>query len=93
MNHAEKGITPPLTCWTSQSRRSMPAPSWPRPFLTPGRPRSYVITLASARTSATRAARTAKFRSRIMDGKGDGAVNGSVQLRRTVRSYRRALAS
>jgi uncharacterized protein YdeI (YjbR/CyaY-like superfamily) len=38
--------------------------------LTPGRQRSYVIALSSAKTSATRASRIAKFRSKIMAGKG-----------------------
>ncbi len=38
--------------------------------LTPGRQRSYVIALASAKASATRMARIAKFRSHILAGKG-----------------------
>lgn len=38
--------------------------------LTPGRQRSYAIALSSAKTSATRAARMARFRSRIIAGKG-----------------------
>jgi uncharacterized protein YdeI (YjbR/CyaY-like superfamily) len=38
--------------------------------LTPGRRRSYVVALGSAKTSATRAARIAKFRERIIAGKG-----------------------
>lgn len=38
--------------------------------LTPGRQRSYVIALASARTDATRMARIARFRDRILAGKG-----------------------
>ncbi len=38
--------------------------------LTPGRQRSYVIALSSAKTSATRAARVEKFRERIIQGKG-----------------------
>ncbi len=38
--------------------------------LTPGRQRSYVIHLASAKTSATRIARIAKVRGRILAGKG-----------------------
>ncbi|MBS0474773.1 MAG: YdeI/OmpD-associated family protein [Proteobacteria bacterium] len=38
--------------------------------LTPGRQRSYVIALASAKASATRAARIARFRDRILAGKG-----------------------
>ena len=38
--------------------------------LTPGRQRSYVINLASAKTAATRTSRIAKFRGRILAGKG-----------------------
>ncbi|HVG49379.1 MAG TPA: YdeI/OmpD-associated family protein [Rubellimicrobium sp.] len=38
--------------------------------LTPGRQRSYAIALSSAKASATRAARIAKFRGRILAGKG-----------------------
>lgn len=38
--------------------------------LTPGRQKSYVIALASAKASATRVARVAKFRGKILQGKG-----------------------
>jgi uncharacterized protein YdeI (YjbR/CyaY-like superfamily) len=38
--------------------------------LTPGRQRSYAIALSSAKTSATRVARIARFRERILAGKG-----------------------
>lgn len=38
--------------------------------LTPGRQKSYVIALASAKASATRVARITKFRGKIMQGKG-----------------------
>lgn len=38
--------------------------------LTPGRQRSYVINLTSAKTAATRMSRIAKFRSKILSGKG-----------------------
>ncbi len=38
--------------------------------LTPGRRRSYVINLNSARTVATRISRIEKFRSKILTGKG-----------------------
>lgn len=38
--------------------------------LTPGRQRSYVINLASAKTSATKVTRITKFRNRILAGKG-----------------------
>lgn len=38
--------------------------------LTPGRQRSYVINLNGAKAAATRISRIAKFRGRILDGKG-----------------------
>jgi uncharacterized protein YdeI (YjbR/CyaY-like superfamily) len=38
--------------------------------LTPGRQRSYVIALGSAKTAATRVARITKFRAKILAGKG-----------------------
>lgn len=38
--------------------------------LTPGRQRSYVILLGSAKTTATRTARVVKYRSHILAGKG-----------------------
>ncbi|NAZ37467.1 YdeI family protein [Rubellimicrobium sp. CFH 75288] len=38
--------------------------------LTPGRQRSYAVALSSARTAATRIARIARFRDRILAGKG-----------------------
>jgi uncharacterized protein YdeI (YjbR/CyaY-like superfamily) len=38
--------------------------------LTPGRQKSYVINLGSAKTTATRSARIVKFRDRILAGKG-----------------------
>jgi uncharacterized protein YdeI (YjbR/CyaY-like superfamily) len=38
--------------------------------LTPGRQRSYVIALSSAKTAATRVARVGKFRGKVMLGKG-----------------------
>ncbi len=38
--------------------------------LTPGRQKSYVIALASAKTTATRVARIGKFRDKIIAGKG-----------------------
>ncbi|MEZ5998198.1 MAG: YdeI/OmpD-associated family protein [Hyphomonas sp.] len=38
--------------------------------LTPGRQKSYLINLASAKQSATRVARIAKFRDKILAGKG-----------------------
>ena len=38
--------------------------------LTPGRQRSYVINLTSAKASATRTARIVRFRDRILEGRG-----------------------
>jgi uncharacterized protein YdeI (YjbR/CyaY-like superfamily) len=38
--------------------------------LTPGRRKSYVVNLASAKTSATRTSRISKFKARILGGKG-----------------------
>ena len=38
--------------------------------LTPGRQKSYAINLNAAKNSATRTARIAKFRDRILAGKG-----------------------
>ncbi|MDR7124058.1 YdeI/OmpD-associated family protein [Pseudotabrizicola sp. 4114] len=38
--------------------------------LTPGRQRSYVIALSSAKTEATRVARVEKFRDKVLAGKG-----------------------
>jgi uncharacterized protein YdeI (YjbR/CyaY-like superfamily) len=38
--------------------------------LTPGRQRSYLINLSSAKNPATRISRIAKFRSKILAGKG-----------------------
>jgi len=38
--------------------------------LTPGRQKSYVINLSSAKTAETRKARIAKFREKILAGKG-----------------------
>ncbi|MDX2203352.1 MAG: YdeI/OmpD-associated family protein [Hyphomicrobiaceae bacterium] len=38
--------------------------------LTPGRQRSYVINLGSAKTAATRISRIGKFRNKILSGKG-----------------------
>ena len=38
--------------------------------LTPGRQRSYVIVLSSAKAAATRVARIEKFRSKVIAGKG-----------------------
>lgn len=45
--------------------------------LTPGRQRSYVINLNGAKAAATRIARIAKFRGRILDGKGANEQYGT----------------
>lgn len=77
MGHADAGRLPPKTA----PDRDLPAelsgaldadPDLAEAFyrLTPGRQRSYVIALASARTEATRHARIARFRSPILAGKG-----------------------
>lgn len=76
-DHAEAGRTPP---------RSTAAPDLPDELtealdadpelaetfhaLTPGRQRSYVITLSNAKTAETRRRRIAKLRERIIAGKG-----------------------
>ena len=77
MANAEQGLRPPR----EESALNLPDelvealdadPELAEAFhaLTPGRQRSYVIALASAKAPATRLARIAKFRSRIIAGKG-----------------------
>ncbi len=77
MAHAEAGTTPPK----DRPEVDLPAelaaaldgdPELAEAFhrLTPGRQRSYVINLRGARTAATRIARIARFRDRILAGKG-----------------------
>lgn len=77
MRYAEDGLRPTR----EQVERDVPAelaealdrdPELAEAFraLTPGRRRSYVINLESAKKSATRVARIAKFRDRILAGKG-----------------------
>lgn len=77
MQYAEQGIKPPK----EQTELELPDelttalvgdPELATAFhkLTPGRQRSYVINLNSAKASATKIARIAKFRSHILAGKG-----------------------
>ncbi len=77
MSHAEAGNRPPR----EENTLELPVeltdaldddPELAEAFrsLTPGRQRSYVIALDSAKTSATRVARIAKFRDKIFSGKG-----------------------
>jgi uncharacterized protein YdeI (YjbR/CyaY-like superfamily) len=77
MGYAEAGIKPP----PERGEVELPGdlvealdddPELAEAFhgLTPGRQRSYVIALASAKTAATRRTRIARFRERILAGKG-----------------------
>ena len=77
MGYAEAGIRPPK----EQHERDLPEemveamdadPELAEAFLalTPGRRNSYVVNLSGAKTSATKTARIAKFRERIIVGKG-----------------------
>lgn len=77
MRYAEAGIKPPK----EQAELELPGelvdalgsdPELADAFrgLTPGRQRSYVINLSSAKKSETRVARIVKFRDKIMAGKG-----------------------
>jgi len=77
MGYAEAGITPPKV----ETELDLPGelvealdadPELAEAFhaLTPGRQKSYVINLNSAKKSATRTARTVRFRDKIIAGKG-----------------------
>jgi uncharacterized protein YdeI (YjbR/CyaY-like superfamily) len=77
MGYAERGIKPPkddsVLELPDELVEAMDAdPDLAEAFhgLTPGRQKSYVINLSSAKTSETRTARIAKFRSKIIAGKG-----------------------
>ena len=77
MGYAEAGIVPPKAAVTIELPEELVEaldadPELAEAFhgLTPGRQRSYVINLNSAKKSATRATRIAKFRPKIMAGKG-----------------------
>eukprot|EP00438_Fugacium_kawagutii_P031719 Skav223652 [mRNA] locus=scaffold7485:1359:1979:+ [translate_table: standard] len=77
MGYAEAGIKPPkvqhdleLPEELVDALRADPELSEAFLGLTPGRQRSYVINLNSAKKSATRVARIDRFRARILAGKG-----------------------
>lgn len=77
MGYAEAGVTPPRSAveleWPEELIDALDAdPELAEAFhaLTPGRRKSYVINLNGAKKPATRLARLAKFRGRILAGKG-----------------------
>lgn len=77
MRHAEEGRRAPRTREVPELPEALVAaldadPEMAEAFarLTPGRQRSYVIALSDAKTAATRAARIARWRGRILAGKG-----------------------
>lgn len=77
MGYAEAGLTAPKAQGEIELPEELVAaldsdPELAEAFhnLTPGRQRSYVINLNGAKQSATRVARIAKFRDRIIAGKG-----------------------
>ena len=77
MGYAQAGIKPPKQPSEIELPDELIAaldddPDLAKAFhaLTPGRHKSYVIALGSAKTSATRVARIGRFRDRILAGKG-----------------------
>jgi uncharacterized protein YdeI (YjbR/CyaY-like superfamily) len=77
MGYAEKGIKPPkvereleLPDELVEALESDPELAYAFERLTPGRQRSYIFALNSAKTSATKVARIIKFRDKIIAGKG-----------------------
>ena len=77
ISYAEQGIKPPkvdrdieLPGELLEALGSDPELADAFGALTPGRQRSYVIALNSAKTSATKVARIGKYRSKILAGKG-----------------------
>jgi uncharacterized protein YdeI (YjbR/CyaY-like superfamily) len=77
MGYAEAGVKPPKLHYDidlpGELIEAMDAdPELAEAFhsLTPGRQRSYAINLSSAKTAATRVGRIAKFRPKILIGKG-----------------------
>lgn len=77
MGYAEAGIKPPKEAGALELPDELvealdadPALAEAFQLLTPGRQKSYVINLTSAKTSATRVSRIAKFRDRILEGRG-----------------------
>ncbi|EYD74161.1 domain protein-containing protein [Rubellimicrobium mesophilum DSM 19309] len=77
MGYAEQGLKPPREEASLDLPDELVAaldadPELAEAFhaLTPGRQRSYVVNLSSAKTPETRTARVARFRDRIIAGKG-----------------------
>jgi uncharacterized protein YdeI (YjbR/CyaY-like superfamily) len=77
MGYAEQGIRPPkerheleLPDELVEALESDPELAQAFALLTPGRQRSYVVALDSAKTSATKVARIIKYRDKILAGKG-----------------------
>lgn len=77
MGHAEAGLRPPkeqddidLPEELVEALDTDPALAEAFHALTPGRRKSYVLNLGQARTAATRRTRIARFRDRILAGKG-----------------------
>ena len=77
MGYAEAGVRPPKTTIDLELPVELvdaldadPELSEAFHALTPGRQRSYVINLSSAKKAATRVARIARFRDKILEGKG-----------------------
>lgn len=77
MAYAEQGLRPPkdeteleLPDELVEALESDPELAQAFTMLTPGRQRSYVFALNSAKTSATKVARIVKFRDKILAGKG-----------------------
>lgn len=77
MGYAERGLVPPrepaAVEWPEELVEALDAdPEMAEAFrgLTPGRQRSYMIALSSAKRPETRLARVAGFRGRILQGKG-----------------------
>lgn len=77
MAYAEQGIRPPkveeeleLPDELVEALESDPEMAGAFTMLTPGRQRSYVYALNSAKTSATKVARILKYRDKILAGKG-----------------------
>jgi len=77
MGYAEQGIKPPKEEYDLElpeelvdALESDPELAQAFAVLTPGRQRSYVFALNSAKTSATKVARILKYRDKILAGKG-----------------------
>lgn len=77
MGYAEAGVTAPREVYDLDlpfelvdAMDADPALAEAFHALTPGRQRSYVIALSSAKTSATRVSRISRYRDRILAGRG-----------------------